>query len=206
MQRLKITTIKSGGYAEQIGLQVGDLLDTLNDRELETPDDLTNGLNAYRGQQVKFFVYRNSARIVFDASSQTLGVIVASVDRDTALAEQDRFSRIERMVISTAPHIHEYEICETIGIVTAERVFGMNILKDIFASVTDIVGGRSDAVQEVLRDARTECLYDLRRNAANMGANAVISVNLEHNEMGGGGKSMLYVVATGTAVRTTKRA
>lgn len=76
----------------------------------------------------------------------------------------------------------------------------MNIFRDYFAAVTDIFGGRSSATQRVLRDARKTCLAELKKEADELGANAVIAVKLDYSEFSGGGKSMLFLVASGTAV------
>jgi len=76
----------------------------------------------------------------------------------------------------------------------------MNLFKDFFASITDIFGGRTSSSQKVLRNARLTCLTELRREALISGANAVIGIDLAYNEISGYGKSMLFVVATGTAV------
>ena len=92
-------------------------------------------------------------------------------------------------------------IIKRIDVITAECVYGMNIFRDVFAGVRDIVGGRSGAQQNVLRDARETVLKELRKEAHSIGANAVIAVDLDYNEISGGGKSgMLMVVASGTAV------
>jgi uncharacterized protein YbjQ (UPF0145 family) len=80
----------------------------------------------------------------------------------------------------------------------------MNMFRDFFASVSDFWGGRSKATQKVLRNVRNTCLYELRREAALMGANAVIGVNLDYREFSGKGKSMLFLVASGTAVKAAK--
>ena len=77
----------------------------------------------------------------------------------------------------------------------------MNIFRDIFAEVTDFFGGRSKASQKVLRDARKHCLNELRQEAKELGANAVIGVDLDYSEISGKGKGMLFLVASGTAVK-----
>jgi len=108
--------------------------------------------------------------------------------------------QLSKIILTTemAPNI---EIEQRIEIITAECAFGMNIFKDIFAGVRDIVGGRSKAAQDVLRDARKMVLNELRKEAYAVGANAVVAVDLDYNEFSGGGKSMLFVVASGTAVK-----
>jgi len=84
--------------------------------------------------------------------------------------------------------------------VTAECAFGMNIFKDLFAGVRNIVGGRSKAVQDTMRDARRTTLYELKKEAHAVGANAVVGVDLDYVELAGAGSSMVMLVASGTAV------
>lgn len=105
------------------------------------------------------------------------------------------------VILTTEHSMDEYRVVERIEIITAECVFGMNIFKDFFAGIRDIFGGRSSASQGVLRDARRTCLTELRREALITGANAIVAVDLAYNEISGDGKSMLFVVASGTAVR-----
>lgn len=83
---------------------------------------------------------------------------------------------------------------------TAECAFGMNIFKDLFAGVRNIVGGRSKAVQDTMRDARRTTLYELKKEAHAVGANAVVGVDLDYVELAGAGSSMVMLVASGTAV------
>ena len=104
-------------------------------------------------------------------------------------------------VLLTTETYPPFPVGERIDVVTAECAFGMNIFRDIFAGMTDVFGGRSKATQKVLRDARKTVLKELRREAYRVGANGVIGVSLTYNEFSGGGKSMLFVVACGTAVR-----
>lgn len=102
------------------------------------------------------------------------------------------------LTTETAPAL---PITERLDIVTAECVYGMHIFKDLFAAGRDIVGGRSEALQTTLRDARQTVLYELRVEAHRIGADAVVAVDLDYSEISGGGKSMLLLVASGTAVR-----
>ncbi|MBT3557366.1 MAG: YbjQ family protein [Rhodospirillales bacterium] len=104
------------------------------------------------------------------------------------------------LIVTTEPMMDEYRVTQRLEVITAECVFGMNLFKDFFASITDIFGGRSSSSQKVLRDARHTCLTELRREALIAGANAILAVDLNYNEISGDGKSMLFLVATGTAV------
>lgn len=116
--------------------------------------------------------------------------------------ERKRIQKSNEIILTTEtnPNI---KIEKRIEIITAECAFGMNIFKDIFAGVRDIVGGRSKGTQDILRDARKTVLKELRKEAYLVGANAVIAVDLDYSEFSGGGKSMLFVVASGTAVEVS---
>ena len=85
------------------------------------------------------------------------------------------------------------------GIVSGETIIGANVFRDLFASIRDIVGGRSGSYEEVLRMAKDTALKAMEAQAAQMGANAVIGVDLDYETVGGSG-SMLMVTACGTAV------
>lgn len=106
------------------------------------------------------------------------------------------------MIISTTHSIQGAEIAEYHGIVTGEAILGANIFKDIFASIRDIVGGRSAAYEEELRKARDIAIDEMAMEAESTGANAVIGVDLDYEtiQLGRGG-GMLMVTASGTAVR-----
>lgn len=86
------------------------------------------------------------------------------------------------------------------GIVSGETIIGANVFRDFFAGIRDIVGGRSGSYEEVLREAKQTALREMEEQAAAMGANAVIGVDLDYETVGGSG-SMLMVTAAGTAVR-----
>lgn len=111
-------------------------------------------------------------------------------------AEENR----RRKIIITTECAPAFDIENRIDIISAECALGMNVFKDVLSGVRDIVGGRSGATQNILRDARKTVLRELREEAAELGANAVIATNFNYSEFSGGGKAMLFVVATGTAV------
>lgn len=104
------------------------------------------------------------------------------------------------MLLTTTNLIEGRPIQEYLGIVTAETIIGANIFKDIFAGIRDIVGGRSGTYERVIEEARTNALRELETKAQQMGASAVVGIDLDFETVGSGG-SMLMVVATGTAVR-----
>ncbi len=104
------------------------------------------------------------------------------------------------MILSSTPTIEGRPVQEYLGIVTGETIIGANLFRDLFASIRDIVGGRSGSYEEVLREARETALREMRETALSMGANAVIGIDLDYEVIGQGG-SMLMVSASGTAVK-----
>lgn len=103
------------------------------------------------------------------------------------------------MLLTTTNVIEGKPIQQYLGIVTAETIIGANIFKDLFAGIRDIVGGRSGTYEKVIEEARGHALNELQLRAMNLGANAVVGIDLDFETVGSGG-SMLMVVATGTAV------
>lgn len=93
------------------------------------------------------------------------------------------------------------EAHEALGIVSAECVLGINIFRDVFGGLRDFFGGRSKSHQNALAEARETCLRELAERASLLGADAVLGIDLDYNEISGGGKGMLFLVATGTAVK-----
>lgn len=104
------------------------------------------------------------------------------------------------MIITTTPSVEGKPILEYLGVVTGEAIIGANILKDIFAAVRDVVGGRSEAYEEALRTAREEALREMAKEAESRGASAVVGMDLDY-EVLGSKNGMLMVTACGTAVR-----
>jgi len=104
------------------------------------------------------------------------------------------------MLLTTTNTIEGKPIQQYLGIVTAEAIIGANIFKDIFAGIRDIVGGRSGTYEKVIEEARRNALDELQERAAQVGANAVVGIDLDFETVSSGG-SMLMVVATGTAVK-----
>jgi len=103
------------------------------------------------------------------------------------------------MQITTTPSIDGKKITRYLGVVAGEAILGANIFRDLFASVRDIVGGRSAAYENELQKAREIALEELEARAKALGANAVVGVDLDY-EVLGTGNSMLMVSASGTAV------
>jgi uncharacterized protein YbjQ (UPF0145 family) len=100
------------------------------------------------------------------------------------------------MIVTTTPSIEGRSIARYHGIVTGEAILGANIFRDLFASVRDIVGGRSAAYEQELGRARETALREMEERAAMLGANAIVGVDLDYEVI----NNMLMVSASGTAV------
>jgi uncharacterized protein YbjQ (UPF0145 family) len=104
------------------------------------------------------------------------------------------------MIFTTTPTIDGKRITSYLGIVTGEAIMGANMFRDMFASIRDIVGGRSGAYEKELRKARELAFQELEDSANDLGANAVVGVDIDY-EVLGEKNGMLMVSVSGTAVR-----
>lgn len=103
------------------------------------------------------------------------------------------------MLISTTPTIEGRHILEYKGVVTGETIIGANVLKDFMAGLRDFFGGRSGTYEKVLREAKDTALSEMEDRARELGANAIVGVDLDYEAIGQNG-SMLMVMCSGTAV------
>lgn len=103
------------------------------------------------------------------------------------------------MILSTTPTIEGHPIREYRGLVTGETIIGANMFKDLFASIRDVIGGRSGSYESVLREAKDTALREMSDRAASLGCNAIVGIDLDYETVGGQG-SMLMVTCSGTAV------
>ena len=101
-----------------------------------------------------------------------------------------------QMIVTTTPTIEGRTITAYKGIVVGEAIVGANVFRDFFASITDIVGGRSGAYEKSLNEARQTALRELEDRARDAGANAVVGVDLDYEVI----EKMLMVSASGTAI------
>jgi uncharacterized protein YbjQ (UPF0145 family) len=102
------------------------------------------------------------------------------------------------MILTTTPNIEGRPIRAYLGLVTGEAIMGANIVRDLFASVTDIIGGRSGAYESKLGDARRIAVKEMEDMASDLGADAIVGIDLDYEVIREG---MLMVTASGTAVK-----
>ena len=103
------------------------------------------------------------------------------------------------MTLTTTPQIEGHTILEYKGVVTGETIIGANIVKDFFAGIRDIVGGRAGSYEDVLCEAKDTSLKEMMERAQIMGANAIVGIDIDYETIGSNG-SMLMVATSGTAV------
>ncbi len=108
---------------------------------------------------------------------------------------------ITSMILSTTSTLEGHHIENYLGIVSGETIIGANIFKDFFASITDIVGGRSSAYEQVLREAKATAMAEMEMQARQLGANAILGIDLDYETIREG---MLMVTVSGTAVKVYK--
>jgi uncharacterized protein YbjQ (UPF0145 family) len=101
------------------------------------------------------------------------------------------------MIYATTSILEGYKIQEYLGLVTGEAIMGANVFKDFSAGIRDIVGGRSGSYEQQLGEAKRIAMKELTEKATEMGANAVVGIDLDYETIRG---SMLMVSVSGTAV------
>ncbi len=104
------------------------------------------------------------------------------------------------MIVTTTPNVEGHRITSYKGVVVGEAIMGANVVRDLFARVTDVIGGRSGAYEAKLQDARDVAMRELKERAIALGANAVVGADLDYEVVG---DSMLMVSVSGTAVVIT---
>ena len=103
------------------------------------------------------------------------------------------------MIVTTTPNIEGKTIVNYFGIVSGETIIGANVFRDFFASIRDVIGGRANSYEEVLREEKDTAMKEMIDQALRMGANAVVGVDLDYETIGSS-SSMLMVTVSGTAV------
>lgn len=119
---------------------------------------------------------------------------------EAAFDTRELDATIDAIMLTTSHTLQGIEVTKYLGVVSAECAYGMNMFKDMFANVRNLVGGRSSAVQDTMRDSRETVMQELKREAHAKGANAVIAVDIDYTQLGAGGNMMVLVSASGTAV------
>ena len=104
------------------------------------------------------------------------------------------------MLVTTTSALDNAKVVKYIGLVSGEAILGANIFRDLFAGIRDIVGGRSGSYEKELRRAKELAMESMVEEAKELGADAIVAVDLDYETIGGSEKTMLMVVVNGTAV------
>lgn len=107
------------------------------------------------------------------------------------------------LILTTSASVEGKKVRDYLGLVTGEAILGSNFIRDFFAGITDVIGGRSAAYEASMREAKETAVREMIADAERMGANAIISIDLDYESisLGGDKGSMLMVSVSGTAVR-----
>ena len=199
MAKIKITKVEPNSNAEVCGIKVGDFMLFSNGKSLANKAvllELVESTDVFSAIQI---VRANGESVFIERMIAPFGVSFLEVSDSELETEFDYMSCV---AVSTTPEIPNREIDYSIDLITAECVYGMNIFSDLFMELRDVFGGRSATVQKAFKDARTIAMNELRREALEIGGNAIVGIDLDYNEISGGGKrGMLLLVASGTAVK-----
>ena len=103
------------------------------------------------------------------------------------------------MILTTTPNVEGYPVKSYLGLVCGEVISGVDFVKDFTAGLTNFFGGRSGSYEKELIEAREQAVNEMAQRAAQMGANAIIGIDIDYEVLGQGG-NMLLVTASGTAV------
>lgn len=202
ISRLKVINVKEGFSAAAAGIRVGDVLEKYNDIELTSEAALTRAAELANGNSFVLTVSTPNGLVEKTLPIGRLGIDVLEIvfDRSDYFIELEFERKVDSVVVTTTPSIDGNRISRYLGVISAEVVCGVGLFSEFFASLTDTFGGRSGKLQSHLLGARRDCMSELAKQAAGLGANAIVGIDLDYSEISGQGKSMLFVVATGTAV------
>ena len=220
-----IIEISSGSPFERLGVSIDSLLLAINNIPVDTPDDVLAAKEKVLNSGLAFTVavFQNGEVASFSFTEENFGISFRAAlfsDLKGQMSEEDYLilrdeiknfqtafdagvdpSKLKNMVLTTTPDVPGHKVAEIIGVISAETVFGVNVIKEVIGDLTDTFGGRSKTQQRILRDARIACLHELKIEAAFVGADGVVGIDLDYSEISGGNKQMLFLVASGTAVR-----
>ena len=107
---------------------------------------------------------------------------------------------IIEMIVTTTQTVEGRKITKYLGVIAGEAIMGVNVFKDLFAGIRDIIGGRAASYEQELEKARKAALDDICAKARELGAEAVVGVDIDYEVISAGSGSMLMVSVSGTAV------
>lgn len=195
MTAVSINIVKDDGYAASVGLRAKDLIYRINGQPANCSNDVSQ---AIAKGCATFTIIRGTHQFDIQIDSPTLGVVLGDVEFDD-VAHADSIA-MSKIILSTAQTIPGKQILETIDLVGAQCLYGINSIEDVAVGIRDMIGGRSKTMQKRIFEARKQALQELREEAHRLGANGVIAISINHADIGDKGGYMLMVTAVGTAI------
>lgn len=174
-----------------------------------TKDELAHLLESYKIGTKTLCKPINSDFSYFRPLHSVIPELTSGVNKEReelASSKKNEFDAIlDQIILTTETYATDLMIAERLGVISSESALGMNIFRDLFTNVRDLTGGKSVSTQKVLKSLKSNAFDDLKRQAHKLGADAVIGIDLDYSEFSGAGRSMLFLVATGTAVKLGNR-
>lgn len=195
MKSVVISIVRDDGYAAQVGLRPQDVIYRIDGILVGSPQSVTDRLAKGSAQ---FSVIRGDELLIIDIDSTSLGVVLNEIDFDEA-GWLDR-QAVSRVLLTTAQTFSERQITQTLDVIGAQCIYGVNAIADLAAGLREFVGGRSQVLQRKVAEAREQVCRELRAEAHLRGGNGVVAVSFAVSEIGDKGGYMLMVVGMGTAV------
>lgn len=154
------------------------------------------------GNQTGFLDLRDGKCGSCRAKEKDAAAQAVKAEATEAVVKRSQDEEAASKIMVTTEAIAGMPISERLGVVSGERVFGLNALKDIFVvGARDVFGGKSKTAEKAFSDARADAIAAMQMNAFRLGADAIVGASFTHSGFGEGGGGMVLVVATGTAVR-----
>lgn len=200
MRVLTVTSMTDEGLAYAHGIRVGDVILNVGGVEVGTNVAFSRELSRHE-DGITLSINRGGEDIEIAVPKGKLGLVAEEQDLDIKQRRADfQAAKLAKSVaVVTMDNIDGYTTKTVLGIVSSEYAVGMNVLKDVLVSGRDIFGGRSKVVQDAFKEAKEVCLTEIRREARQLGANAVLGVRFQHSQMSGTSTTMLLMVISGTA-------
>lgn len=179
---------------------------------LEVKDSILSGTNGFVLSKSSGQLYKNQLEFLQAGEEGDYGVGFTVLCKNCGQMKKQRYEDIEKekyedlqcklksLVITTTASIDGKKIIEYKGIITAQVFMGVNLFKDVFSGLRDIVGGRSKAMENELKKAKDLLLEELKKEALDLGANAIIGLKIDFEDVGKTSGNAFMLLGTGTAV------
>lgn len=200
MRVLTVINVLEDGLAYSNGIRSGDIILKVGEAEVKSNAAFSRELSKHESNIV-LSINRHGEDMEVSIPTGRLGLVTEEQDVNiNQLRTNFQAIKLSQSVtVVTMDSVDGYITEKVLGIVSSEYAVGMNIIKDVLVSGRDIFGGRSKVVQDAFKEAKEVCLAEIRKEALDLGANAVLGVRFQHSQMSGASTTMLLMVISGTA-------